>query len=1126
MTTTFRAQQSFAFGDDDGSLTAHSLDTVDQNRTAQQTGTANKFLVRIVVEETNNKNDVVAAGLYYSYDGGAYTDISGSSTHVRATASSYWSDDDAVTTGRLGYTGTFVSGYADSDGTDTSGVGIQSEYTEFVFCVYLVDANVVNGKNIDFRLRDAGSEIDAYNSVPRVTVSKPVVLVKQDGSHTHASTNPSLTVKTILAPQDGSHSHQTPNTRFPSTDVEGWYSVLAPTGRRSIVARSSRRLIGTPSVGAETLSPQNGSHTHASANPALTQAHTLTKQDGSHTHISSNPSLGQAYALVLQDGSHTHISTSPTLTQDHQIIVQAGAHTHISENPNLSGMTFPWSDGFETGDTTEWDGSSGTVTINGTAAIVGSYGMELDTSNAEYVYKQWVNSSHQTYRVKFRINTNNLTASASDQARIVMLYDDLQFCGAIEMIWSVSSFNLRTVMRNDAGVPSAGSLNSISTNTDYLVEVEWVFQDTSGYSNMWIDGSPVNGLSGVDTGTRIPDEVRFGQVAVASAFDSGTYHLDDFTIYDTLRPIALVPQNGSHTHSSTNPVLVRNIALSSQDGSHGHASENPALTQAHGLSVQDGAHVHSSESPDLTQTYILVIQDGAHSHASGALNIFSFPWLDGFETGDTSRWTSGVSSPVINGTAAIDGSYGMFVAYDDAQTYTRLDWTNTTEQIYRVKFKLDDNLVGTTGAQTLQVLRLDDSGAANGVGLIQVRNEGATRTLQSYMKKNDASNSVIVYYGLSGQVTVEAEYNNGSGTHKLWVNGGLVSSDSGFSADNYYPDSARLGMLSGSASFDSGSLYLDSFELHNTLRPLLVLQDGSHSHASENPALTQVHSLAVQDGSHAHASTSPALDQTLDLVPLDGSHTHQSENPTFQQSHNLTVQDGSHTHASENPVLVYLVLVPQDSSHTHISENPVLVRNIDLVPQDSTHAHASDNPALTQQQTLNVQDGQHAHTSSSPSLTQDHILITQDGSHTHVSQNPGLSGESTLSVQDGAHTHISQNPLLTQYHTLDMQDGAHTHISENPDLAVTQYMDVLDGSHTHVSPVFAITQTHSLIMQDGAHTHIASAPTVSVTHNIEMQDGSHTHTSENVDLTEIEWFSPKIVAPMRSRQIPIRQLRL
>lgn len=594
-----------------------------------------------------------------------------------------------------------------------------------------------------------------------------------------------------------------------------------------------------PAPSGDSLTVQPGAHTHTSTSPALTQAHTLAPQNGSHTHTSENPDFTYNVTLVSQDGSHTHVSASPTLIQDHQIAVQAGAHTHISESPSLSmGMTFPWNDGFETGDTTEWDGSSGTVTINGTAAIVGSYGIELDTSNVEYVYRQWENTTHQVYRVKFYINTNNLTASGADQARIVLFYDDVQLAGGVEFGWDVDHFAVRTFMRNDSGVPQSSAWNAISSGTDTVVEAEFTFADTSGASKIWIDDTPGSGQSGIDTGTRFPDEVRFGQGAIASAFDSGTYHLDEFYIYDTVRPSALSVQDGSHTHSSANPILVRNITLVPSDGSHTHASENPVLSAPTGLSVQDGSHTNISENPVLVYHSSLVSQDGSHGHSS--------------ENPSLGQLTSLVPS---------DGSH-----------------THQSEN---------------PAVTQLHDLAVQDSSHTHASeNPILVRNIDLVPQDSTHAHTSDSP-------ALTQQQTLDVQdgqHTHASSSPSLSQDHILVTQDGSHTHVSQNPNlsgASTLSIQNGLHTHISSNPLLVQY--HN-----LVSQDGSHTHVSENVDLSVTQYLAAIDGSHTNISDTFAITQTHNLVSQDGLHSHVASAPTISVTHHIEMQDGSHTHISEN----------------------------------------------------------------------------------------------------------------------------------------------------------------------------------------------------------------------------------
>jgi hypothetical protein len=205
------------------------------------------------------------------------------------------------------------------------------------------------------------------------------------------------------------------------------------------------------------------------------------------------------------------------------------------------GWAFPFNDGFETGDSSAWDGYGGAdPTINGTAAIIGSYGMDVDYITDGYDYLQWTNTTWQIYRVKFYVNQNDLSGTGGDNIAIVQFLDGAISSGIVQIVYDGAgvSWSIRVQMRNDAGGWDTGSHNDIGSG-DILVEAEFVWMDTSGYVNIWINGSPANGLTGVDSGIRFPDEVRFGHAISSPDPDSGGIFVDEFTLYNSRRPLEI-----------------------------------------------------------------------------------------------------------------------------------------------------------------------------------------------------------------------------------------------------------------------------------------------------------------------------------------------------------------------------------------------------------------------------------------------------------------------------------------------------------------------------------------------------------------------------------------------------------
>jgi len=183
-------QQTFRFRNDDGSQTGATWMSAG-NGTDQTigTGTSNRKRLRFVIEETAGGTINTASVFYFSYNGGTYTPLTTSSSYVRSisSANTSWTiTDNDTTTAQLGYSGTFTAGRYDDDGALETSIGLTSTYTELEICFYIVDADVTNGYTIDFRVYTAtGVPCDAYTDTPRATVSKaaaPVTVNLNAGS--------------------------------------------------------------------------------------------------------------------------------------------------------------------------------------------------------------------------------------------------------------------------------------------------------------------------------------------------------------------------------------------------------------------------------------------------------------------------------------------------------------------------------------------------------------------------------------------------------------------------------------------------------------------------------------------------------------------------------------------------------------------------------------------------------------------------------------------------------------------------------------------------------------------------------------------------------------------------------
>ena len=163
---------------DSGWLAAERVDPA-----AIGTGTANRFRIRFVIDEYNDKVASFVPTLYASRNSGAFAGeefaVTGSSSYVQATLSSQYADNDACSTRLLNtYTpgnGAFETvGLADEvDGALASfSIAVKGAWVEVEFCLYFVDADVSDADTYDFRIYDSGAATDTYTATPQITVTQ------------------------------------------------------------------------------------------------------------------------------------------------------------------------------------------------------------------------------------------------------------------------------------------------------------------------------------------------------------------------------------------------------------------------------------------------------------------------------------------------------------------------------------------------------------------------------------------------------------------------------------------------------------------------------------------------------------------------------------------------------------------------------------------------------------------------------------------------------------------------------------------------------------------------------------------------------------------------------------------
>lgn len=131
--------------------------------------------VRIMVEATGFPIDADPDPdwpLQYRVNGGSWVNVTGASAGVKGFASTNLSNGGATTNRLTGGTGSFVAGKISEDGVAEASDPVGGQYTEFLYSITLVAADLDGSDVLEFRVLTGVAALDTYTVYPSITVSK------------------------------------------------------------------------------------------------------------------------------------------------------------------------------------------------------------------------------------------------------------------------------------------------------------------------------------------------------------------------------------------------------------------------------------------------------------------------------------------------------------------------------------------------------------------------------------------------------------------------------------------------------------------------------------------------------------------------------------------------------------------------------------------------------------------------------------------------------------------------------------------------------------------------------------------------------------------------------------------
>jgi hypothetical protein len=129
---------------------------------------------RFTVANTGTGNATLPFTLFYSHEGGTYTQVTTTSNVIQSADVGASADATVIDVQRLSDgTGTIAQGEYDENGS--IGVNLNTDdFTEFEFGLQMVPGDLLDGETIDLRVYYDGAAMDVYDITPRIEVDIPV----------------------------------------------------------------------------------------------------------------------------------------------------------------------------------------------------------------------------------------------------------------------------------------------------------------------------------------------------------------------------------------------------------------------------------------------------------------------------------------------------------------------------------------------------------------------------------------------------------------------------------------------------------------------------------------------------------------------------------------------------------------------------------------------------------------------------------------------------------------------------------------------------------------------------------------------------------------------------------------
>lgn len=356
-------QRAYRFYNDDGSeTTATAAAAENTNLTVSETTNTN-IVLRVGLQESGSGSFSGATTddfqLQYSKNGGAYTNITTSSSNVKGFDSTNLTDAGTTTNRLSAGTGSFVAGEISESGLVTDRQVTANNYTEMLYTLTVVAADVAANDTLDFRVLLNGGTI-TYSVTPRITASNASatsgvtlnsVTVAATGQLIFSGTA-TIGLSSVTSSSSGTHT-QAADGYFITEQGATGDKLLAEDNSKLITEGAIAALDATSAIALNSVTVSATGALIFTGTAAITLAGLSTSSAGAQV-FSGTSAIGLNSVTVAGVGLHPYIGTAaimmPSVTS-----ASTGAETFSGTSAiALSSVTST---------------SAGKLTFTGTAAI-------------------------------------------------------------------------------------------------------------------------------------------------------------------------------------------------------------------------------------------------------------------------------------------------------------------------------------------------------------------------------------------------------------------------------------------------------------------------------------------------------------------------------------------------------------------------------------------------------------------------------------------------------------------------------------------------------------------------------------------------------------------------------------